>query len=133
MQCVAFRLIIEHWTELQFEQPLRCAVRIVERRGTDSGSHHQNWSGVSPRNNFEQESPADKLAHGEMQYAIALEMKYKRLRYSHTLSRPPFCPPSWNVQSDLCQNSTTDVRCHYAQFSEKRSLYIDKWLRYSPL
>ena len=26
------------------------------------------------------------LAYGEMQYAIALEMKYKRLRYSHSLA-----------------------------------------------
>ena len=26
----------------------------------------------------------------------------------------PFCPPSWNLLSDLCQTSTTNVRCHYA-------------------
>ena len=33
----------------------------------------------------------------------------------------------------ICQTTTTDVRCHYAQFSEKQSLYINKWLRYSQL
>ena len=33
-----------------------------------------------------QERPAEKLAYGEMQYAVALEMKYKRLRYSHSLA-----------------------------------------------
>ena len=65
-----------------------------------------------------------------MQYAIALEMKYKRWRYSHTLKRPP----SWNLLSDMCQTSTADVRCHYTQFSEKkRSLYINKWLSYRQL
>ena len=36
---------------------------------------------------YKQESPAKKLAYGEMQYAIALEMKYKRLRYSHSLAK----------------------------------------------
>ena len=35
---------------------------------------------------LEQESQAYKLAYGEMQCAIALEMKYKRLRYSHSLA-----------------------------------------------
>ena len=25
-----------------------------------------------------------------------------------------FCPPSWNLLSDLCQTSTANVRCHYA-------------------
>ena len=82
---------------------------------------------------IEQERPAYKLAYGEMQCAVTLEMKYKRLRYSHSLARPPFCPPSWNLQSDLCHTFTTDVRCHCPQFSEKRSLYIKKWLRYSKL
>ena len=38
---------------------------------------------------------------------------------NYSVSRPPFCPPSWNLLSDLCQTSTTHVRCHYAQFSEK--------------
>ena len=47
--------------------------------------------------NIQQERQAQKLAYGEMQYAIALEMKYKRLRYSHTLAQSPFCPPSWNL------------------------------------
>ena len=32
-----------------------------------------------------------------IQYDITLEMKYKLLRYSHSLARPPFCPPSWNL------------------------------------
>ena len=48
---------------------------------------------------------------------------------NYSVSRPPFCPPSWNLISDLCQTSTSHVRCHYAQFSvKKRSLYINKWL-----
>ena len=46
-------------------------------------------------------------------------MKYKRLRYSHTLARPPFCPPSWNLYSELCQTFTTNVRCHQAEFNVK--------------
>ena len=29
-------------------------------------------------------------------------------------------PPSWNLYYDLCQTSTYNVRCHYAQFSENR-------------
>ena len=52
-----------------------------------------------------------------MQYAVALEMKYKRLRYSHTLAQPP----SWYLLSDLCETST-DVWCHYAQFSDKNEV-----------
>ena len=35
-----------------------------------------------------------------------------------------FCPPSWNLLSDLCQTSTTNVRCHYAQFSEKNEVSV---------
>ena len=133
-----------------------------------------------------QESSAQKLAYGEMQYGTALEMKYKRLRYSHSLAEAvvsqkqistalssccayqsnvvlislspsseqlvpsifpvltrrmllpcraqlPFCSPSWNLLSDLCQTSTTHVRCHYAQFRGKLSLYINIWLSYSQL
>ena len=53
---------------------------------------------------------------------------------NYSVSQPPFCPPSWKLLSDLCQTSTTHVRCYYAQFSEKkRSLYINKWLRCSKL
>ena len=40
------------------------------------------------------------------------------------LAQPPFCPPYWNLQSDLCQTSTADVRCHYAQFSEKNEVSV---------
>ena len=53
---------------------------------------------------------------------------------NYSVSRLPFCPPSWNVLSDLCKSSATHVRCHYAQFSEKkRSLHIIKWLSYSEI
>ena len=38
---------------------------------------------------------------------------------NYSVSRLPFCPPSWNLLSGLCQSSRTDVRCHYAQLSEK--------------
>ena len=34
-------------------------------------------------------------------------------------ARPPFCPLSWNLLLNLCQTSTTHVRYHYAQFSER--------------
>ena len=51
-----------------------------------------------------------------------------------SVSRPPFCLTSWNLLSYLSQTSTTNMRCHYAQFSEKKwSLYINKWLSYSQL
>ena len=52
---------------------------------------------------------------------------------NYSVSQPTFCSPSWNLLSDLCQTSTTDVRCHYAQFGEKWSIYINKWLSYSQL
>ena len=42
-----------------------------------------------------------------------------RVTVNYSVSQPPFCPPSWNLLSDLCQTSTTDVWYHYAQFSEK--------------
>ena len=44
--------------------------------------------------------------------------------------RPPFCSPSGNLLSNLCQTSTTHVRCHYAQFSEKNevSILINDWV-----
>ena len=35
---------------------------------------------------LKQESPACKLAYGEMQYTKALEMKYKHLSHSHSLA-----------------------------------------------
>ena len=38
--------------------------------------------------------------------------------------RSPFCSPSRNLLSDMCQTSTTDVHCHYAQFSEKKQVSI---------
>ena len=47
---------------------------------------------------------------------------------NYRLSQPPFFSSSWNLQSDLCQTSRNDVRCHYAQFSEKRIRPINKWL-----
>ena len=43
---------------------------------------------------------------------------------NYSVSRPPFCPPSWNLLSDLCQTSTTHVRCHYAQLNEKNEVSI---------
>ena len=57
-----------------------------------------------------------------------------RVTVNYSVSQPPFCSPSWNLLSDLCQTSTTDVRCHYAQFGEKkRSLRINKWLSYGQI
>ena len=32
---------------------------------------------------------------------------------NYSVSRPPFCPPSWNLESDLCQTSATDVFYYY--------------------
>ena len=52
---------------------------------------------------------------------------------NYSATWPPFSPPSWNLLSDLCQTSTTHVCCHYAQFREKRSPYINKWLSHSQL
>ena len=38
--------------------------------------------------------------------------------------------PSWNLYSNLCQTSTTNVRCHYSQFTEKNevSILINGWV-----
>ena len=49
---------------------------------------------------------------------------------NYSVSRQPFCPPSWNLLSDLRQTSTTHVCCHYAQFSEKNevSILINGWV-----
>ena len=49
-----------------------------------------------------------------------------------SVSQPPFCPHLW-ICKRMCQSSTTDLRCHYAQFSEKRSLHINKWLSYGQI
>ena len=48
---------------------------------------------------------------------------------TYSIPRPPFCPPSWNLLSDLCQTSTTHMRCHFEQFSEKNafSILINVW------
>ena len=38
------------------------------------------------------------------------------------------------ICNQMCQTSTTDVRCHYAQLSEqKRNLYTNKWPSYNQL
>ena len=34
---------------------------------------------------------------------------------NYSVSRPPFCPPSWNLESYLCKTLTAYVRCHSAQ------------------
>ena len=49
---------------------------------------------------------------------------------NYSVARSPFCPPSWNLLFDLCQTSTNEVRCHYAQFSEKNevSILITGWV-----
>ena len=47
-----------------------------------------------------------------------------RVTINYSVSQPPFCPPSWNLLSDLCQTSTTDVRCHYAQLGEKNEVSL---------
>ena len=44
-------------------------------------------------------------------------------------AQPPFVR-HLGICKWICQSSTTDVRCHYAQFSEKRSLHINKWFSY---
>ena len=65
-----------------------------------------------------------------MQYAIALEMKYKRMRYSHTLARPPFVR-----HLEICVNLLQlmpGVITHNNAV-KKRSIYINKWLSYSQL
>ena len=31
---------------------------------------------------------------------------------NYSVSRPPFCSPSWHLQSDLCKTLTGYVRCH---------------------
>ena len=47
-----------------------------------------------------------------------------RATVNYSVSRPPFCQPSWNLWPDLCQTSTDNVCCHCTQFSEqKKSLY----------
>ena len=86
-----------------------------------------------PVGNFIQESPAQKPPYGEMQYAITLEMKYKRLRYRHTLHGRNFvrhlgiCHPNCVKLLQLMSVVITH------NLVEKRSLYINKWLSYSQL
>ena len=58
---------------------------------------HTSITSLTPLDGFITRKPKTEAGIREMQYAIALEMKFKRLRYSHTLARPPFCPPSWNL------------------------------------
>ena len=37
----------------------------------------------------------------------------------YSVSRPPFCPPSWNLYSDLCKTLIGYVRYHFEQFRTK--------------
>ena len=41
-----------------------------------------------------------------------------------SVSLPPFCPPSWNLYSDLCKTLTGYVLCHSARLKKKRCLYL---------
>ena len=61
---------------------------VIDEPASKLNKHH-NFIGTITRK--------PSIEAGEMQYAITLEMKYKRLRYSHRLLRPPFCLPSWNL------------------------------------
>ena len=49
---------------------------------------------------------------------------------NYSVSQLPFCSPSWDLSSDFCQTSRTEVRCHYVQFSEKNevSILINGWV-----
>ena len=38
---------------------------------------------------------------------------------NYSVSRPSFCPKSWNLLSDLCQTLTDYVRYYSAQFKQK--------------
>ena len=53
------------------------------------------------------------LPPGEYHVIIRRCLKFYRISYCVIIS-VPFSPPSWNLLSDLCQTSTTNVRCHYA-------------------
>ena len=47
----------------------------------------------------------------------------------YSFSRPPFCLQSWNLSSDLCQTSTTNMRYRYAHFSKNEvSTLINGWV-----
>ena len=64
-----------------------------------------------------------QLSYGEMQkckneVCILINVWFIA---NYNVWRPPFCPPSWDLWYDLCQTSTSDVRCDYAQFCEKKS------------
>ena len=52
-----------------------------------------------------------------------------RVTGNYSVSRPPFCPPSWNLYSDLCQTLTDYVRCYSVQFIKKRRLSQTVFLR----
>ena len=43
---------------------------------------------------------------------------------NYSVSRPPFCSPSWNLKSDLCQTLTDYVRCYSTQFKNKNDVCI---------
>ena len=74
------------------------------------------------------------LAYGEMQWAIPLEMKYKRLRYRHSLHGRhcvlligicnPFCIKLLHLIPGVISHNSV---------KKKRSLYIHKWLRYNQI
>ena len=51
---------------------------------------------------------------------------------NYSVSRPPFCPPSWNLYSDLCQTLTGYVRCYSTQYKIKTtSLSQTVFLRFT--
>ena len=60
----------------------------------------------------------DVIAHNSVKNEVSLLINgWVTAKYS--VSRPSFCPPSWNLQSDLCKTLIGYVRYHSVQFKRK--------------
>ena len=60
----------------------------------------------------------DIITHNSLKNEVSILINGS-VTVNYSVLQLSFCLPSWNLSSDLFQTSTTDVRCHYAQFSEK--------------
>ena len=61
-----------------------------------------NKCGLCPGLRPKTRKPSIELAYGEMQYAIALEMKYERLRCSHSLAEAAVLQKQFTTALSSC-------------------------------
>ena len=59
------------------------------------------------------------IAHNSVEKNEVSVLINGRITAKYSVSRPPFCLPSWNLLSHLCKTLTGFVRCHSEQSKRK--------------